>query len=71
MLASMWATGWLLGLLLGPLIHPVRPGGVPVEQRGNIIRWAMVGGGYAMLAVLLLLVQIARRVVRPPQRSPT
>jgi len=70
--ASLWTTGWVLAALLGPDVartSAIQVNGQPVGN-GNVLHWAVFVGGYLLLGVILLGVQIARRVVGAERRLP-
>ena len=65
---GIWLTGWLLGMFLAPAARTIeaaaglRP--ASVLRNENIVRWAALVGGFAMLGLVLSAVQIARLVNR-------
>src|SRR5690606_7885900 len=70
--AGLWTSGWVLAALLGPDVAgatAIQINGQPVGN-GNVLHWAMFVGGYLLLGVILLGVQVARRMVGAGRRLP-
>jgi hypothetical protein len=56
---GIWATGWLLGFMVGPIAETAA-----VRRYQSVVRWGALLAGFGTLSVVLLLVQMARLVVR-------
>jgi hypothetical protein len=69
-LAAIWITGWVLGVVLTTTgaIAAQSPAGALRYLPGsshNVLRVAVLLGGFATLGAVLVVVEIARMIVRP------
>lgn len=73
-LLGIWTSGWLIGLFLGPTVRTAAQAfgraGQPVGYGyENVVRWAMLISGFAVLAIILLLTQLARILFKPKREE--
>jgi MFS family permease len=65
-MGMLFVSGWLLALALAPVLAPALAAADVAQPVRNVVRWVMVVGTAGLLAVVLLLVEVARLVVRRP-----
>ena len=64
---GIYVTGWLLGFVLGPAVSSAAVVGAKNLSRPeieNFLRWSVLLASLFLLAAVLLMVQVARLIVR-------
>jgi hypothetical protein len=68
-IGMLFLSGWALGMLVAPVLTPMQTSGGAVQPVTNVVRWVVLVGTAGLLAIVLLIVEAARLVVRRPEAT--